>query len=255
MRLALFQTDILRSSSATHDTLSRLDAMMCDNVKGQEVDLIVLPEMFHCGFSADSHISAEEDGGEVVEWMRRVAKKYGCTVCGSASVREEDKYYNRLYCVDKEGGESHYDKRHLFSMGSEAEMYTAGERRLVVEIAGVRCLMQICYDLRFPVFSRYRGDYDAIIYVANWPASRIDVWNTLLKARAIENQSYVIGVNRTGVDDNIVYNGNTIVYDSRGAVVARAEGESPQVVFATLNIESQNAFRRKFPVLEDRDIK
>ena len=166
------------------------------------VDLIVLPEMFTTGFCVDPSHTADviDDGSAAVAWMRRMAVRYDAAVAGSVAVADGERYFNRMYFVRPDGCVEYYDKRHLFAMGGEADHYTAGHRRVVVGWRGVRILLQVCYDLRFPVFARSRGDYDMIVYAANWPTPRIAVWDTLLRARAIENQCYVAGVNRAGQD-------------------------------------------------------
>lgn len=218
------------------------------------VDLIVLPEMFTTGFCFDpSHAEGViDDGAETVAWMRRMAERYDAAVTGSVAVADGERYFNRMYFVRPDGCVEYYDKRHLFAMGGEADHYTAGHRRVVVGWRGVRILLQVCYDLRFPVFARSRGDYDMIVYAANWPTPRIAVWDTLLRARAIENQCYVAGVNRAGQDPWCDYCGRTALIDPYGRVAASC-GEGEHVVAGDIDMDRLAAFRRKFPVLEDRD--
>lgn len=218
------------------------------------VDLIVLPEMFTTGFCVDPSHAADviDDGAAAVAWMRRMAERYDAAVTGSVAVADGERYFNRMYFVRPDGGVEHYDKRHLFAMGGEADHYTAGRRRVVVEWRGVRILLQVCYDLRFPVFARSRGDYDMIVYAANWPTPRIAVWDTLLRARAIENQCYVAGVNRTGQDPWCDYCGRTALIDPYGRVAASC-GEGEHVVTGDIDMDRLAVFRRKFPVLDDRD--
>ena len=220
----------------------------------ERVDLIVLPEMFTTGFCVDpSHAEGViDDGAETVAWMRRMAERYDAAVAGSVAVADGGRYFNRMYFVRPDGCVEHYDKRHLFAMGGEAGHYTAGHRRVVVEWRGVRILLQVCYDLRFPVFARSRGDYDMIVYAANWPTPRIAVWDTLLRARAIENQCYVAGVNRAGRDPWCDYCGRTALIDPYGRVAASC-GDGENVVTGDIDMDRLAAFRRKFPVLEDRD--
>lgn len=220
----------------------------------RHVDLMVLPEMFTTGFCADPSdaVGVIDDGTAAVAWMRRMAERYDAAVAGSVAVAEGGRYFNRMYFVRPDGSAEHYDKRHLFTMGGEADHYTAGRRRVVVEWCGVRILLQVCYDLRFPVFARNRGDYDMIIYSANWPTPRIAVWDTLLRARAIENQCYVAGVNRAGRDRWCEYCGHTAFADAYGRVATScAEGED--LVIGEVDMDALEAFRRKFPVLDDRD--
>lgn len=218
------------------------------------VDLIVLPEMFTTGFCVDpSHAEGViDDGAETVAWMRRMAERYDAAVTGSVALADAGRYFNRMYFVRPDGSVDHYDKRHLFAIGGESDHYTEGRRRVVVEWRGVRILLQVCYDLRFPVFARSRGDYDMILYAANWPTPRIAVWDTLLRARAIENQCYDAGVNRAGQDPWCDYCGRTALIDPYGRVAASC-GEGEHVVTGDIDMDRLAAFRRKFPVLDDRD--
>lgn len=241
--------DLSGSVVPAPQTVSRMDS---DGV--ERVDLIVLPEMFTTGFCVDpSHAEGViDDGAETVAWMRRMAERYDAAVTGSVAVADGERYFNRMYFVRPDGSVDHYDKRHLFAMGGESDHYTEGRRRVVVEWRGVRILLQVCYDLRFPVFARSRGDYDMIVYAANWPTPRIAVWDTLLRARAIENQCYVAGVNRAGRDPWCDYCGRTALIDPYGRVAASC-GEGGHVVTGDIDMDRLAAFRRKFPVLEDRD--
>lgn len=250
MKVSLLQSDIVKGD--TDSNLSHLDDLISPLSKG-DTDLIVLPEMFHCGFTFDPKSVAESGSGTAIAWMKNKAAQLNAHICGSVSFPHEDKWYNRLVVAAPDGSVTTYDKRHLFSMGSETEVYTAGNERVIVTIAGVRILLQICYDLRFPVFSRFQGDYDAIVYVANWPAARREVWNILLKARAIENQCYVIGVNRVGLDDTIKYSGDSALISPRGKVEAQTEEYKEQLITANIDLESLSSFRSKFRVLDDRD--
>ena len=184
--------------------------------------------------------------------MRRWAAAYGRAIVGSAVIAEDGRYRNRMFFVKPSGETAWYDKHHLFRPGGEGRDYTPGDRRVVVEYKGVRFLLQICYDLRFPVWSRNRGDYDAIIYCASWDNKRRDAWCALLRARAIENQCYVIGVNRVGTDPDAVYIGDSMVIDYLGRTVANAESGEWTMV-ATLDPESQRAFRAEFPAWQDAD--
>ena len=182
-----------------------------------------------------------------------MAERYDAAVTGSVAVADGERYFNRMYFVRPDGGVEYYDKRHLFAMGGEADHYTAGRRRVVVEWRGVRILLQVCYDLRFPVFARSRGDYDMIIYAADWPAPRIAVWDTLLRARAIENQCYVAGVNRVGSDPWCSYCGHTALIDPYGRDTAVCP-EEETVVIGGIDMDFLRAFRKKFPVLDARDM-
>ena len=183
----------------------------------EEVDLIVLPEMFATGFTMNPEIVSETMEGETIQWMQSFAKAKNSAITGSIVIKENDNFYNRLVFVFPSGEIEFYDKRHLFTLAGEDKIYTAGHNKLIVEYKGWKICPLICYDLRFPVFSRNTENYDLLIYVANWPKTRINAWDALLKARAIENMSYTIGVNRIGEDDNgFHYNGHSQVVDFFG---------------------------------------
>jgi predicted amidohydrolase len=193
------------------------------------VDLIVLPEMFTTGFVVSPAGVAETNGGvETLTWMLSMAARTGAAVAGSVAVEEAGRFYNRLFFVRPDGSYSWYDKRHLFSFAGEDHRYTAGHERVVVEWRGWRILLQTCYDLRFPVFSRNRGDYDMVLYAASWPTARQAVWDILLRARALENVCYVAGVNRTGSDPAAKYSGGTALVNFRGEVVSGAAENAPE---------------------------
>lgn len=217
-----------------------------------DAGLVVLPEMFATGFVLDPARVAEPMDGRIVTWMREYACRTGCALTGSAIITEQGRYYNRQLFVRPSGEVSCYDKRHLFSIGGEGDLFTGGTERVVVEWGGLRLLLLVCYDLRFPVWSRCRGDYDAILYSASWPESRREVWRTLLRARAIENQAYVIGVNRVGDDPTTSYVGDSVALDFMGRTLADA-GERETVVTATLDRRESERFRAKFPAWRDAD--
>lgn len=218
----------------------------------EDPDLVVLPETFTTGFTmhVEEHADAE---GSTLEWMRRIAGNQGITLVGSCIVKENGHYYNRLYWVEPSGRALHYDKRHLFRMGREQLYFSPGNKRVIVQMGAFRILLQICYDLRFPVFARNRGDYDVLLYVANWPTARQPVWETLLTARAIENQAFVIAANRCGVDGEGMDNcGLSRVIDPRGNIKARLN-EQPGVLISSLDLEELQTFRSNFPAHEDAD--
>lgn len=221
----------------------------------READLYVLAETFATGFLAEgSSEMAEGQSRQIVCWMQQQAYRLDAAIAGSvAFVDDKRQLRNRLFFVRPDGSYDYYDKRHLFGFAGETDEYVAGERRVVVEWRGVRFLLQVCYDLRFPVFSRNRGDYDAIIYVANWPARRRDVWQTLLKARAIENQCFVVGVNRIGSDKACEYLGDSVVINAYGHTIASCTPEMMETACAEFDLDELHRFRRKFPVLEDAD--
>jgi predicted amidohydrolase len=247
MRLLLLQTDIAWGDRA--ENLRRAGEMIASS---PHPDLVVLPEMFTTGFTTEPAGVAENDGA-TLRWMQQQASETGAAITGSVAIEESGKFYNRLFFVKPDGSYVAYDKRHLFSFAGEDLTYTAGTERVVVEWAGFRILLQVCYDLRFPVFSRWCDDYDMILYVANWPTVRIDAWNTLTSARAIENASWVVAVNRVGRDPYKDYPGSTRLVDYMGRTVASATGESAEAVFVEIDRQSLEAFRRKFPVLGDAD--
>ena len=239
---------ILQRNIAWCDISANLDAIE-QELQGVQSDVVVLSEMFQTGFVTAPESVA--DDGRTLEWMKHMAKALDAAIVGSIIVKEGARYYNRAYFVKPSGDVTHYDKRHLFTMGGEQERFSAGSRRTVVEWRGVRYLLEICYDLRFPVWSRQRGDYDAIIYSALWPAPRREVWRTLLRARAIENQCYVIGVNRVGDEPALHYAGDSAVVDSYGRAIVELEGVDMATV--ELDMEALNTFRTKFNVGADAD--
>ena len=246
LNVAICQVDM--EWEETEHNLSRIEKVVAEAA----ADVVVLPEMFATGFKLRPSVVAETMDGPVVTAMRRWAREYGKAVVGSVVILEDGIYRNRMLFVEPSGKMTQYDKHHLFRPGGEGRDYTPGKRRVVVEYKGFRFLMQVCYDLRFPVFSRNRGDYDAIIYCASWDNKRRDAWCALLRARAIENQSYVIGVNRVGTDPDAVYNGDSKAIDYLGRTMADAEsGEWTMVV--TLDLEEQRAFRQSFPAWMDAD--
>ncbi|TXF75912.1 amidohydrolase [Chryseobacterium sp.] len=215
-----------------------------------ETDLFILPEMFSTGFCMDAEEIADRNK-ETLLWMKDFSKKRNTAVCGSVSVSENGKFFNRFYFVEPDGKYHQYDKRHLFSYSGEDRIYSKGNERVIVEFEGWRILLQVCYDLRFPVFSRSEDDYDAIIYVANWPETRVDAWTSLLKARAIENQCYVFGLNRIGTDGNgLRYAESSCCFFADGTKVSEKENN---IITAEFNVQRLTNFREKFRFLDDRD--
>jgi predicted amidohydrolase len=216
-------------------------------------DLIVLPEMFTTGFSMDAAALAEPMDGPTIGWLREESAAVGCAITGSLIVTEGGQHYNRLVWATPDGGFAHYDKRHLFRMAREHEHYASGNRRLTVELKGWRICPLVCYDLRFPVWSRNRGDYGVLLYVANWPSRRRTAWSALLRARAIENVCYVVGVNRIGKDGNgASYTGDSVALDFLGNVLGGDRG-GDFVETVVFDRESLATFRRDFPVHLDAD--
>ncbi|MGQ1891908.1 amidohydrolase [Thermophagus sp. OGC60D27] len=215
--------------------------------------MVLLPEMFSTGFTMQPEQLQDNNLQKVPLWFKEMAIKQSMAIGGSSVAHIHNNYYNRFYFAIPGGELHHYDKRHLFRMGEEQHHYTAGNERKVFDFENWRISPQICYDLRFPVWSRNRNDFDMLIYVANWPASRQDVWTTLLKARAIENQCYVAGVNRTGTDPQVGYAGGSVVYSPKGESVSYAADINPSIIYADINLEELNRFRQKFPAWKDAD--
>ena len=217
-------------------------------------DLYVLPEMFSTGFCTQPEGIAESCDSDTLKWMRRKAAEIDAAIAGSVAVEQEGKYYNRFYFVKPDGNVTYYDKKHLFTYGGEHLRFTAGEERVVVEWRGVRILLEVCYDLRFPIWARNRGDYDMILYVASWPTPRVAAWSSLLVARAIENQCYVAGVNRVGMDAACEYCGGSVIIDPYGRTIAACADNTECEATAEVDMVALEAFREKFPVLKDADI-
>lgn len=217
-------------------------------------DLIVLPEMFTTGFSMHAAELAESMDGESVDWLRRTAATCDASVCGSLIIAEGDRYFNRFVCALPSGDLHCYDKRHLFRLANEQDHYAPGTDLLTFELNGFRIRPLVCYDLRFPVWSRNRDSYDLLVYVANWPTRRHHAWETLLRARAIENLSYVAGVNRSGADGNdIPYDGGSAIIDFLGKDLARL-GDGEGTASADLDLDALVAFRDRFAFHKDADV-
>jgi omega-amidase len=223
-----------------------------------KTEIVVLPEMFSTGFSMQPQLFAEDMEGETVEWMKRISSENNIILTGSIIATENSNYFNRLIWMLPNGQFGHYDKRHLFAYAGEHEHYAAGNKRLIASVKGWKINLQVCYDLRFPVWSRQqtqegKPEYDLLIYVANWPEKRSHAWKTLLCARAIENQCYVIGVNRVGNDGNDIYHsGNTLVIDPLGQVLYHMADEE-DINTITLSKEKLEEVRSRFPFLNDAD--
>ncbi|HMJ47191.1 MAG TPA: amidohydrolase [Ferruginibacter sp.] len=230
----------------------------------EKTEIVVLPEMFSTGFSMQTKLLAETMEGETVQWMKRVSRENGIILTGSVIIEEGGNYYNRLIWMLPNGEYGHYDKRHLFAYAEEDKHYSPGNKRLIASVKGWKINLLVCYDLRFPVWARQappssgRGEggeveYDVLIYVANWPERRSHAWKTLLCARAIENQCYVVGVNRVGTDgNNIYYSGNSLIIDPMGQVLYHMADEE-DVFTITLQKEKLEEVRSKFPFWKDSD--
>ncbi|MFR9534604.1 MAG: amidohydrolase [Rikenellaceae bacterium] len=247
MKISLLQRSIEWLAADTNRAKAEEWIAKCTDSK-----LVVLPEMFTTGFCTDPKCGAES--GEVtLKWMQEMAAKYATCLAGSVAVEAHGDYFNRFYFVRPNGEYAKYDKRHLFTFAGEHLKYKAGDERVIVEVEGIRILLLVCYDLRFPVWSRNRGDYDVILCVANWPKPRRSPWDLLLRARAIENVCYVGGVNIVGQDVNVEYSGGTAAIDFLGEVVAKVDNNTEGIATFEVDKEALEAFRAKFPALNDAD--
>ena len=218
-------------------------------------DLIILPEMFNTGFTMEPEQVAEPMNFTTFKWMKQIAGQTKAVVTGSMVIKEDKRYLNRLIWMRPDGTFDYYDKRHLFRMANEQKHYVSGTEKLVVELKGWNISPFVCYDLRFPVWTRNQGDspYDLCLYIANWPAARVNAWDTLLKARAIENLCFCVGVNRIGEDGNkIVYNGHSAVIDPKGNSIAELH-ENEEIQTITLSKKNLVEYREKFPAFLDAD--
>lgn len=250
LTISLVQTDtIWENIPANLDRLNSKVAMI-----SEETDVIILPELFTTGFTMEAERVAETMDGEGVQWMLSVSKKKSCLVIGSLLIRESRSFFNRLVVTFPDGGVQHYDKRHLFSFAGEDKVFEAGSTRMTFDYKGFKICPLICYDLRFPVWARNTEEIDLLLFVANWPNARMLAWDTLLRARAIENLCYVIGVNRVGVDNNqLVYTGHSAVYDAMGGNILQfAPGEEANDS-VRLDLDHIRKTRNQFRFLEDRD--
>jgi len=249
LNVSLIQTALHWCEPATNRTL--LDGLIADI--NHPSDLIILPEMFTTGFTLEPADHAERMDGATLDWMKLIASDFNTTLCGSLIIEDAGHYYNRLIWMRPDGTSAHYDKRHLFSMAGEDDHYTGGQTRLIAELNGWRICPLVCYDLRFPVFSRGINEFDLLIYIANWPTRRLSAWQTLLPARAVENLCYSIGVNRTGTDGNdIDYPGCSMVTDFLGHSLI---DNSDKTVTSSIRLDGEALirYRRKFPAHLDAD--
>jgi len=248
LKVALLQSSIIWENPEQNriNFTQKIDSIATD------VDLIVLPEMFTSGFTMTPENIRKEEGIHTLDWMKKLAKQKNAALVGSLPFYENDKYSNRLFFVLPNGSCHQYDKRHTFTLAGEDKVYEAGSKRLIVEYQGFRICPMVCYDLRFPVWARNTENYDVLIYVANWPKPRITAWDTLLKARAIENMSFSIGVNRVGFDaSGHEYSGHSAVYDGLGEQLVFSENE--EIMYTSLNKDHLTTVREKLKFLDDRD--
>ena len=249
LRIAVFQFDLAWENPETNR--AKIDEWL--QKANRKMDAVFLPETFSTGFSMNVEL-AESMDGETIRWMKARSAEHQLALCGSLIIKENEQFFNRLVFVEPSGEIHFYNKRHLFTMASEESHFQPGTERLIVNYKGWRICPLICYDLRFPVWARNRNEYDILVYSANWPESRTEVWNTLLKARAIENQAYVVGANRVGVDgSNILYSGNSQLIDPKGAQLSAIAHHHKGIVYAGFSHSELMEFRKKFPVLNDAD--
>ncbi|MFD2726163.1 amidohydrolase [Hyunsoonleella rubra] len=250
LKIALLQSDLVWENPEQN----RINFTTKIEEIDDDVDLIILPEMFTSGFTMYAEKVAESMQGETVKWMQNLAEVRGTAIVGSIVISENEKFYNRLLFVEPFGKISHYNKRHTFTLVGEDKVYTAGTEKVIIDYKGWKICPMICYDLRFPVWSRNVEDYDILLYVANWPIPRIDAWDTLLKARAIENMCYSIGVNRVGADgENINYNGSSSAYDVLGQKLTSITLGKEHTEVITLQKKHINRYRNRLKFLDDRD--
>ncbi|NOZ46991.1 MAG: amidohydrolase [Chlorobi bacterium] len=246
---------LVQSNLKWHDkdaNMNHFNKLLTENTLN--TDIVILPEMFTTGFSMNSKQLAEKMDGESIKWMQNLSAKIDTVLVGSLIIEENGKYYNRLLWVYPDGNILKYDKRHLFRMAGENNFYTQGNTKIIIEYKDWRICPLVCYDLRFPVWSRNTEDYDLLIFIANWPEQRKKAWNTLLMARAIENQAYVAGVNRIGKDNNgINYSGNSVLIDPKGIIKSSINEYEESMETIELSMIELNNFRQTFPVKMDSD--
>lgn len=250
LKIASLQVDIVWENPEAN--IEKYTSMI--NSVSNDIDLIILPEMFSTGFSMKPSSCAETMDGKSVIWMQEIASQKQIAIMGTLAIKENDSFYNRMFFVYPDGKTLTNDKRHLFLYGGEHKVYKSGKKRLIIDYKGWKINPMICYDLRFPVWSRNDSTYDLLIYMANWPKPRIKAWDTLLKARAIENMCYAVAVNRIGTDGNkLEYAGHTQVIDALGNVISDSVENKEMIIESTLNKEKLIATRNKFQFLNDRD--
>ena len=249
MKTALIQTDVIWENPLEN----RINLEEKINAITEAIDLIILPEMFTSGFTMQPYLVAETMNGVTILWLKNIAKSKNCAITGSLIIAENGNFYNRMVFVFPNGEIQHYDKKHLFTLAGEDKIYTSGNEKVIVNYNHWKICLQVCYDLRFPVFSRNTENYDALIYVASWPKVRTNAWDILLKARAVENLSYVIGVNRIGNDNNnLEYIGHSQIIDEFGNFII-APTEKEGVFITTLDKIKMLETRNKLNFLNDKD--
>ena len=253
LNISIVQADLFWEDK--QQNMANIERAMLQIPKGTMI--VILPEMFTTGFSMNPKSFAESMDGHTMQWLKNLSEQYRKIICGSIIIEENGKYYNRLIWMMPDGRHYYYDKRHLFAYAGEDEHYEAGSKRLITQVNNWKINLNVCYDLRFPVWSRQHPDpeqrYDLLIYVANWPEKRIYGWKQLLIARAIENQCYVIGCNRVGTDGNGIYhNGNSMLIDPMGAIIWEST-DKEAIYNVTLDLKNVQKIRDRFHFLDDGD--
>jgi len=250
LKIAIIQADLVWE----HPVKNRYTFLKKIESLTEDIDIIILPEMFTTGFTMNAESVAETMEGDTLKWMQYLAVKMKTAIVGSIIIKEKDNFYNRLFFVHPSRKIEYYDKRHTFTLAGEHKVFASGNKKLIVDYCGWKICPLICYDLRFPVWARNTEDYELLIYVANWPKPRITAWDTLLKARAIENMSYCIGVNRVGLDvDKNEYPGHTAAYDGLGKQIASCNENEEQIKIITLTKNHLTTIKNKLKFLNDRD--
>ncbi|MHC9088955.1 amidohydrolase [Tenacibaculum sp. IMCC1] len=250
LKVALIQSDLVWENPIANR--KQFEEKINNLTEG--IDLIILPEMFTTGFTMNASAVAETMEGETVQWLQNLAQKKNVAITGSIVINENSTFYNRLLFVYPSREIDSYDKKHTFTLAGEHKVFSAGTERVIVEYKGWKICPLICYDLRFPIWARNTENYDLLLYVASWPKPRIEAWDALLKARAIENMTYTIGVNRVGVDaNNYEYTGNTVCYNTLGNCLVKNNQGIEEILFVELDKEAQTKTRERFRFLDDRD--
>lgn len=247
MYLTILQHDIIWCRPK--ENLPHLDSLID---KLPPTDLILLPEMFATGLNNRARDIADS-APEILQWMKEKAQARNAAIVGSMATEDKGRFYNRLHFVQPDGKVFTYDKRHLFAYGGEAQQFSAGHQRVIATFRGVRFLLQVCYDLRYPIWARSHNDYDCILYSSNWPISRDTAWQTLTRARAIENQCYVAAANRIGTDQQCEYYGRSAIINPYGEVMASCPDKIEWAASSIIDIDFMNHYNEKFPLLDDED--
>ena len=257
LKVVLCQTNI--SWEDKKENAKHIENKFFNHITPNTVDLILLPEMFLTGFTMKTDEFCEKMDGKTIKWMQKWAKTLNCSIGGSLIIEDNHQYFNRFVMVSEKGVENYYDKAHLFRMGDENNHFSKGNKRVIIELKGWKILLQVCYDLRFPVFSRNqtinnKKEYNVIVYVANWPKVRSNVWSVLLQARAIENQVYAVGVNRVGLDgNNVEHSGDSAVINPWGQVIYKAIPNQEDIQLIELKKSVLQNIEAKFPAFLDAD--